>query len=157
MSSLGTLAWHRGDDRTKGQLVEISQLVSSAVSALVGVVLAGLIVGWRQSRAERNWHAGRPVAVPGSIRRPASGRLAGLWRHGTIDIHGGKVVWTPRTPWGRSVELGGVGFGSQRPPAGLGRLQLPPAAVVVSCADHGIELAVLPRTIKYIYGAHFAV
>lgn len=138
--------------------MEITQLVSSAISALIGVVLAGLIVGWRQSRAERAFHEGRPVAVPGSIRRPA-GRRGMLWRHGTIDIDGGKVMWTPRTPWGRSVELGGVGFGLQRPPAGLTRFQLPPAAVIVPCAaaELGLELAVLPKSIKYLYAAHATI
>jgi hypothetical protein len=137
--------------------VDIGQIVFSAFSALVGVLLASVIITWQQKRAERNWAAGRPVTVTGSIRSAERSRYGGIWRHGTVDVKGERVVWTPRTPWGRSVELGGVGFGSQRSPQGPLRFQLPPAAVVVSCseAERGYELAVLPGSMKYIFGAQF--
>jgi hypothetical protein len=155
---VGTLAGHLGSSVRKAPHVDIGQIFFSGMSSLVGVLLASGLIHWRNARAERNWAAGRPVSVAGSIRRAERSRYGGRWRHGTIDVRGERVVWTPRTPWGRSMDLGGVGFGSQRSPHGPLRFQLPPAAVVVSCtqAERGYELAVLPGSMKYIFGAQFA-
>jgi hypothetical protein len=138
--------------------VDIGQIVFSALSSFIGILIAGAIVSWQHKRADRDWAAGRPVRVAGSIRSVERGRFGGMWRHGTIDVRGQRVVWTPRTPWGRARDIGGVGFGSQRSPVGPLRFQLPPAAVVVSCshAERGYELALLPGSMKYLFSAQLA-
>ena len=134
--------------------MNIVQILFTGFSSLVGILLASVIVSWQHARADRNWQSGRPIRVAASIRRAEGGR----WRHGSVDVEGDRVFWTPRTPWGRSVEIGGVAFGSQRSPQGALRFQLPPAAVILGCseADRSYELAVLPGTIKYLYSAAFA-
>ena len=132
----------------------ISQILTSAVSAMLGVFLAGLFVRWQAARAERDAEAGRPVRVPASLR-PSQ---RGIWRHGTIDIHRDRIVWTPRAPWSCPHVLGGVSFGLRHEPAGPLRLLLPSAAVVVPCTtgDRGYELAVLPGSMKYLFRAQQA-
>ncbi len=132
----------------------ISQIVTSAISSILGVFLAGLIVRWQHARADRDAVAGRPVSVPASLR--ASERR--LWRHGSVNIHRDRIVWTPRAPWSREFVLGGVGFGMSHHPVGLMRFLLPPAAVVVPCTstDRGYELAVLPGSVKYLFWAQGA-
>jgi hypothetical protein len=137
--------------------VDLAQIFTTTVSAVLGVFIAGHVIAWQHARADRNAAAGRPVSVPASIRVTGTGRLA-IWRHGTMFIHQNKVVWTPRTPWGRSLELGGVAFGTRRAPDGPLRWQLPPAAVVMPCsaATRGYELAVLPGSVKFLYWAQAA-
>lgn len=137
--------------------MELAQIVTTALSAALGIFIAGYVISWQHARADRNAAAGRPVNVPASIRT-ATGRI-GLWRHGSVYIHRDKVVWTPRAPWGRSLELGGVAFGTRRAPDGPLRWQLPPAAVVMPCSDaeRGYEIAVLPGTVKFLYWAQAAV
>ena len=137
--------------------MELTQLVTTTVSSVLGVFIAGYVISWRHARADRNAAAGRPVSVPASIRSAGTRRF-GLWRHGTVNIHRDKVVWTPRMPWGRSLELGGVAFGTRRSPEGPLRWQLPPAAVVMPCSDatRGYEIAVLPGTVKFLYWAQSA-
>jgi hypothetical protein len=138
--------------------VNIGQLVTTAIAALVGVFLAGQVVGWQHKRAARAAAAGRPVNVPASICTVPGGRFGVRWRHGTATIVGDRVVWTPRTPWGRSVPLSGFGYGTQHKPTGVHRWLLPSAAVVVSClaGDRGHQLAVLPASVKYLFRAQFA-
>lgn len=137
--------------------MELAQIVTTAISAVLGIFIAGHVIAWQHARADRNAAAGRPVSVPASIRSAGTGRL-GMWRHGTVYIDRDKVVWTPRTPWGRSLELGGVVFGVRRSPEGPLRWQLPPAAVVMPCSDaaRGYELAVLPGSVKFLYWAQAA-
>jgi hypothetical protein len=135
--------------------VNVAQILAAALCSILGIYLAGQVISWQHARADRNAAAGRPVTVPASIR--TLGGL-GLWRHGTVNIHKDKVVWTPRAPWGRSLVLGAVAFGTRRAPDGPLRWQLPPAAVVMPCSDaqRGYELAVLPATIKFLYWAQAA-
>jgi hypothetical protein len=139
--------------RTKDIAVDIGQIVTSAISSIIGVFLAGALISWQHARAERHSSEGRPVNVPASIRS-VGGRFA-MWRHGTVTIHRDQVVWTPRMPWGRELVLAGVGYGDQRTPLGPQRFLLPSAAVVVSCmnADKRYELAVLPRSVKFLFWA----
>ena len=136
--------------------MELSQIVMSILCGTVAVVCVGQISAWQYRRAERDAAAGRPVVVPASIRRAGRTPLGGWWRHGTVNIDQGQVMWTPRTPWGRSLVLGYVGVGARRAPAGPLRWQLPPAAVVMSCAEPAdCELAMLPSSVKFLYRAQF--
>lgn len=132
----------------------ISQVFASAISSIVGVFLAGMIVRWQHARAERNAAAGRPISVPASLR--SSGRR--MWRHGSVNIHRDQIVWTPRAPWSREFALGAVSFGMKHDPSGPMRFLLPPAAVVVPCTvtDRRYELAVLPGSVKYLFWAQEA-
>lgn len=138
--------------------MNLVQILASMVSAVVGVFIAGQVVAWRHRRAERDAAAGRAVSVPGSLRALQADNRGRLWRHGTLTIHGGRVVWTPRTPWGRALELGEVAFGRRSVPTGALRFQLPSAAVVMPCssAQRGYELAVLPASVKYLLWAQAA-
>lgn len=138
--------------------MDIGQILASAVSSIVGVFLAGQLVRWQQARAARNSATGRPVTVSASIRAAERGRLGGVWRHGSVKIDGDRVVWTPRTPWGRPLVLDGVAYGSRRAPKGPLRWLVPPAAVVMPCseAERGYELAVLPGSVKYLFWAQVA-
>ncbi len=137
--------------------MDIGQILTSALSSVIGVFIAGQFIHWQHSRAERNSASGRPVSVTASIRTTRRGR-GRMWRQGDLNVHGDRVVWTPRTPWGRSVVLGGVGYGARQAPDGPFRWLLPPAAVVMPCsdADKGYELAVLPATVKYLFWAEVA-
>jgi hypothetical protein len=137
--------------------VNFAQIITTAISSILGVFIAAHVIAWQHARADRNAAAGRPVTVPASIRSAGPGRFA-LWRHGSMYIHRDRVVWTPRTPWGRSLVLGAVAFGTRRPPEGPLRWQLPPAAVVMPCSDaqRGYELAVLPASVKFLYWAQAA-
>jgi hypothetical protein len=138
--------------------VDLGQIFASALSSIIGVCLAGAFVHWQHKRAERNAANGRPITVSGSIRRVERTRLGSLWRHGSVNIDGDQIFWTPRTPWGRTVVIGSVRYGLRQAPVGLLRWQLPPAAVVVPCSDaeRSYELAVLPGSVKYFLRAQFA-
>ncbi len=138
--------------------MDIGQLLTSAISSVIGILLAGQFLRWQHARAERNAAEGRPVSVPASIRTTEGSRLGVVWRHGVIDIDGERVTWTPRLPWGRSVVLSDVAYRSRRAPEGKLRWQLAPAAVVVSCADvrRRYELAVLPGAVKFLYWSQVA-
>jgi hypothetical protein len=138
--------------------VDIAQILTSAISSIIGVLIAGQVVAAQHRRADRNAASGQPVSVPASVRLTKDSRLGGVWRHGTVDIDGERVVWTPRTPWGRSVELAGVSYGSRHTPDGPLRWLLPPAAVVVSCSggERSYELAILPGSVKFLFWAQVA-
>ena len=138
--------------------MDIGQILTSIVSSLLGIVLAGQFVRWQYARAERDAAAGRQISVPASVRSPGRRRLTRMWRHGTIHIHGNRVIWTPRTPWGRALTLGRIGFGGLRSPEGPLRWQLPSAAVVVPCfaKERAYELAVISGSVKYLHRAHLA-
>ncbi len=134
--------------------MDASQAITSIVASFLGILLAGQLVVWQHNRAERHSASGHAVRLPASIRRSSSR----IWRPGTVTIHQGTVVWTPNTPWGRAVALGGVGYGERRQPSGPMRWLLPSAAVVVSCSgdEVGYELAVLPVAVKHLFHAEFA-
>ena len=138
--------------------MDIGQLLTSAISSVIGILLAGQFLRWQHARAERNAAQGRPVSVPASLRTTEGSRLGALWRHGFVDIEGDRVTWTPRLPWGRSLVLSDVAYGSRRAPEGRLRFQLAPAAVIVSCSDvrRRYELAVLPASVKYLYWSQVA-
>ncbi len=138
--------------------MDLGQIFASALSSIIGVVLAGLFVRWQHARAERNAANGRPVTVAASIRRSERTRFGSLWRHGSVHIDGDRILWSPRAPWGRSVVIGSVRYGMRQAPEGFLRWQLPPAAVVVPCSDaeRSYELAVLPGSVKYFLRAQFA-
>jgi hypothetical protein len=138
--------------------VDFASLVMSALSAVIGILMAGVIIHSRQAKADRDAAAGRPVVVAASIRLASRGRHGRMWRSGTINLHKGRMVWTPNTPWGRSIDLTGAGYTDRRRPAGALRWLLPPASIVVSClhAARAYELALLPGSIKHLYRAQFA-
>jgi hypothetical protein len=138
--------------------VDLGQLLTSVLSSIIGMMLAAQLVVWRHQRADRDSAAGRPVSLPAAIRATRRGRSGGVWRKGTINIHNGRIVWTPNTPWGRSVDLTGVGYSARRSPSGPLRWLLPPASVVLSClhAAGEYELAVLPGSIKHLYRSQFS-
>jgi hypothetical protein len=142
----------------EGQPVDIGQIVTSVISSIIGVFIAGQVVRWQLARAERNAAAGRPVSVPASIRAVERSRFGGIWRRGTVNIHRDRIIWTPHMPWAREFVIGGVSYGSRRSPEGPLRFLLPPAAIVVPCSrqERGYELAVLPSSVKYLFSAQIA-
>jgi len=138
--------------------LNIAQILVPSISSVLAVYVAGLAVQWRHRRIERDAAAGRAVTVSGAIRPADRARPGGVWRHGTLSIHGQKVVWRSHVPWSRPLVLGDLGFALRRSPQGATRFQLPPAAVVVPCssAQRGYELAVLPGFVKYLFWAQVA-
>lgn len=155
-SGLGTLAGI--PPLQKDPPVNIAQILIPAVCSAIGVYLAGLAIQWRHRRTERAAAAGRAVTVSGAIRPTDRSRPGGIWRHGSINIHGHQVVWRPHVPWGRPLVLGDLGFALRRSPQGPTRWQLPPSAVVVPCssAQRRYELAILPGSVKYLFWAQIA-
>jgi hypothetical protein len=155
-SRLGTLAGH--SPKPESPPVNIAQIMLPSMCSALAVYLAGLMIQRRHHRAERDAAAGRAITVSGAIRPTDRARPGGIWRHGTLNIHGGQVIWRPYAPWGRPMVLGDLGFALRRSPHGATRFQLAPAAVVVPCssAQRGYELAILPATVKYLFWAQVA-
>ena len=87
------------ETQRKATVVSAAQVLTSILASIAGIDLAGQYANWQHRRAERDLAAGRPASLPASIRMTDGGR----WRHGIVDISSGRVAWTPRTPWGRSL------------------------------------------------------
>lgn len=138
--------------------MDFGQIVTSVISSIIGILVAGQVIVWRHRRADQDSAAGKPVRLTACMRVAGRGPAGGFWRKGTIHIHRGRMVWTPNTPWGRPVDLTGVGYTARRAPDGPLRWLLPSASIVVSClhAARVYELAVLPASVKHLYRAQFA-
>lgn len=138
--------------------MDFGQILASVISSIVGIMVAGQLIVWRHARADRDSAAGKPVRLTALMRVARPHRAGRVWRKGTIHIHRGRMVWTPNTPWGRAIDLTGVGYTGRRAPDGPLRWLLPPASIVLSClhAAREYEVAVLPGSIKHLYQAHFA-
>lgn len=138
--------------------MNIAQILLPSMCSALAVYLAGLGIQWRHRRTERDAAQGRAITVSGAIRPTDRARPGGIWSHGTLNIHGGKVVWRSHIPWRRPMVLGELGFAERRSPQGATRFQLPPATVVVPCssAQRGYELAILPAVVKYLFWAQIA-